>query len=585
MASLHPGEQVNEKLMTEFQPVTTPVKKRKLNIYKKILASIVLGGLFIYQASNHIKSCSQTDNTTYDETTTPVVAVRPPNYNSDFNSAFKNYFDEEFRNKSIAKLAGAVRIETESYDNGQSPVDDITNWIKFYKLHDYLKDTFPLVYETLKVETVDKISLLYTWEGSDPDLKPLLLTAHQDVVPVEPKTKNLWTHDPYGGVFDGEYLWGRGSSDCKNLLIGTLEAVEQLIKDGFKPTRSIILGFGNDEESTGFGASALNRTITERYGSDSIFAIVDEGTGVINYDDQYIAIPSTAEKGHLNVFIELTTPGGHSSVPPDHTSIGIISRLVALLEDHPFDPILSAKNPLSQFLKTVTKDSKNVPDSLKKDIQNLDKDKSANERVIEYLSKEPSTNYAIRTSQAIDIIHGGVKSNALPEYVTLLINHRISADSNSKETVDHFLTHLKKISKQFDLGIILDGKIIIPSTKNGVFNVTAQDPLEPSPISPIDGEIWDVFAGTIKHVFDDIVLKDTNETLKIAPYLMVGNTDTRRYWGLTRNIYRFQAQLAKSEDLTSGIHSVNEHISVDQHLQVLTFLYEFILNVDKVKDN
>ncbi|CAM9022303.1 unnamed protein product [Wickerhamomyces anomalus] len=542
-------------------------------------------GAIWFTSSNHIKSCSQTDNTIYDETTTPVVAVRPPNYNSDFNSAFKNYFDEEFRNKSIAKLAGAVRIETESYDNGQSPVDDITNWIKFYKLHDYLKDTFPLVYETLKVETVDKISLLYTWEGSDPDLKPLLLTAHQDVVPVEPKTKNLWTHDPYGGVFDGEYLWGRGSSDCKNLLIGTLEAVEQLIKDGFKPTRSIILGFGNDEESTGFGASALNRTITERYGSDSIFAIVDEGTGVINYDDQYIAIPSTAEKGHLNVFIELTTPGGHSSVPPDHTSIGIISRLVALLEDHPFDPILSAKNPLSQFLKTVTKDSKNVPDSLKKDIQNLDKDKSANERVIEYLSKEPSTNYAIRTSQAIDIIHGGVKSNALPEYVTLLINHRISADSNSKETVDHFLTHLKKISKQFDLGIILDGEFIIPSTKNGVFNVSAQDPLEPSPISPIDGEIWDVFAGTIKHVFDDIVLKDTNETLKIAPYLMVGNTDTRRYWGLTRNIYRFQAQLAKSEDLTSGIHSVNEHISVDQHLQVLTFLYEFILNVDKVKDN
>lgn len=222
---------------------------------------------------------------------------------------------------------------------------------------------------------------------------------------------------------------------------------------------------------------------------------------------------------------------------------------------------------------------------MKKDIQNFDKDRGANERVIEYLSKDPTTNYGIRTSQAIDIIHGGVKSNALPEYVTLLINHRISADSSSKETIDHFLTHLKTISKQFDLGITLNGQVIIPSTKHGLFNVSAINPLDPSPISPTEGETWDVFAGTIKHVFDDIVFKDTNETIKIAPYLMVGNTDTRHYWELTKNIYRFQAQLAKSEDLTSGIHSVNEHISVDQHLQVLTFLYEFILNVDKVKDN
>jgi len=512
-----------------------------------------------------------------------TIPVRPDNYDTESNSVMKIYYDEDFKNKSIEKLAGAVRIETESYDDTPDPRDDMTKWIKFYKLHDYLRDTFPLVYKHLKVETVDKISLLYTWKGSNPDLKPLLLAAHQDVVPVEPNTKNLWTHDPYGGIYDGDFIYGRGVSDCKNLLIGTLEAVEQLLKDGFEPTRTILLAFGNDEESTGRGALALNRTITEKYGSDSIYAVVDEGTGVAQIEGKYFALPSVAEKGHLDIFVELTTPGGHSSVPPDHTSIGIMSRLIALLEDNPYESILTDKNPLLQFLKMTAKNSKTIPKQLKKDIQNADKDPEANKRVIKYLVQDPSMKYSIGTSQAIDIIHGGVKANALPEYVTLLINQRIAIESSINETVEHFLTHVKTISEKFDLGISLQDETIIPSTKNGGFKISLRGQLEPAPITPTSGEVWDLFTGTIKHVYDDVVLKGTNETLEVAPSLMIGNTDTKAYWGLTKNIYRFEANL-ENEDGPSGIHSVNERLRPEQHLQVITFLYEFILNVDKAKD-
>ena len=77
------------------------------------------------------------------------------------------------------------------------------------------------------------------WKGSDPSLKPLLLLAHQDVVPVNPDTVDEWTHPPYSGYFDGqsyciriydtlsdeltgERVWGRGSSDDKSGLIGIL---------------------------------------------------------------------------------------------------------------------------------------------------------------------------------------------------------------------------------------------------------------------------------------------------------------------------------------------------------------------------
>ncbi|CCH42406.1 Carboxypeptidase S [Wickerhamomyces ciferrii] len=563
-------------------PVTTKRKdNKKSHLVKHLLSTLLVGGLF-YLTTNGFFNCHQGKETTITRFPQPEP-VRPNNYFAGTNSANKIYYDDDFKNKSIEKLAGAVRIETESYDNNPRPIEDLKNWIKFYKLHDYLEKTFPLFHKHLTREKVEKISLLYTWEGSNPDLKPLLLAAHQDVVPIDPSTRHLWTHDPYAGVYDGKYIWGRGVSDCKDLLIGTFEAVEQLIEDGFKPERTILFAFGNDEESTSFGAGALSEHIEKRYGKDSIFALVDEGTGVLQVDGQQIAAPSTAEKGHIDFYLELTTPGGHSSVPPDHTSIGIISKFVTLLEANPNKPRISSKNPFVQYLQVAYEDSDKISNSFKQDLANVDNDKHAQERLIEFLSKDKSTRYAIRTSQAIDVVHGGVKSNALPEYVTLVVNQRIDIHSSLNETYERFLTHLKTIAKEFDLGIEFDGTVLSKPTENGNFRITLGGPLEPAPVTPSSGPVWDLFSGTIKHVYDDIVNKDNDKKLKVAPFTMLGNTDTKHYWDLTKNIFRFQGNLNDPESMSSGIHSVNERLTPEEHLQVITFLYEFILNVDQAR--
>jgi Gly-Xaa carboxypeptidase len=57
------------------------------------------------------------------------------------------------------------------------------------------------------------------------------------------------------------------------------------------------------------------------------------------------------------------------------------------------------------------------------------------------------------------------------------------------------------------------------------------EPLEPSPVSPFDTDAYKIFTGTIKQVIGEDVI--------VAPSLMTGNTDTKFYWGLSRNIYRF----------------------------------------------
>jgi Gly-Xaa carboxypeptidase len=88
--------------------------------------------------------------------------------------------------------------------------------------------------------------------------------AHQDVVPVEPSTVDQWAHPPYSGHYDGERIWGRGSSDDKSGLIGILATLETLIEHGFKPARGIVLSFGFDEEASGlYGASENAKKLKE----------------------------------------------------------------------------------------------------------------------------------------------------------------------------------------------------------------------------------------------------------------------------------------------------------------------------------
>lgn len=85
-----------------------------------------------------------------------------------------------------------------------------------------------------------------------------MFMAHQDVVPGGPPEK--WTHPPFEPYYDGKYLFGRGSSDCKNNLVGILSTVESLLEQEWRPHRTLILAFGFDEETGGVrGAGSITK--------------------------------------------------------------------------------------------------------------------------------------------------------------------------------------------------------------------------------------------------------------------------------------------------------------------------------------
>jgi carboxypeptidase PM20D1 len=155
--------------------------------------------------------------------------------------------------------AGSLRIQTISSED-PAAFDPRT----FSALHQYLQTAFPRVYARLARETVGTHSLLYTWPGSDSSLNPILLIGHLDVVPVETGTQEKWQHDPFGGRIADGFIWGRGAIDNKSAVLGTLEAVEMLLAEDFRPVRTVYLAYGHDDAMTRKSAERLVRVRSPR---------------------------------------------------------------------------------------------------------------------------------------------------------------------------------------------------------------------------------------------------------------------------------------------------------------------------------
>lgn len=505
-----------------------------------------------------------------------------PNFNRSLDLILH---DPEYKKWSIEKLSKAIQIPTEIKDVNPQPADDPEYYAEFYKFHGFLEKTFPLVHKHLKVEKVNELGLLYTWQGSEEDLKPVLFMAHQDVVPVNRATWDSWEYPPFSGHYDEktDIIWGRGSNDCKNLLIAELEAIEQLLDDDYKPKRTILLSFGFDEESSGLlGAQTLAPFIEKRYGKDSIFSIIDEGFGIAPVDKGvYVASPINAEKGYVDVIVTVNGKGGHSSVPPEHTTIGVAADLVTVLEDHPFDPDFQIDNPIFSLLTCAAEHSNKVPRHLRNHIIKAPKSKLSSKLLQKALMKDSRFRDLIRTTRAVDIFNGGIKANALPEVTSFLINHRVEIHSSVEATVDQDLQYAEQIAKKYGYGLYHNGEFIIPTTELGYIDIKVVKSLEPAPVSPSSGPVWEILAGTIQNVFENGVFVNQDDAeLYVSTALMSGNTDTRYYWNLTKNIYRFTASIADGTVLKT-IHSVNEHVNADSHLSAIAFIYNYIVNVDE----
>ena len=435
-----------------------------------------------------------------------------------------------------ARLAGAIRIPTISHQDPSLFDPDA-----FQALHNYLEQTFPLVHANLERERVAQYSLLYRWRGRDPARQPYLLMAHLDVVPVIPGTEPNWQYPPFGGEIADGYIWGRGTLDDKFSVTAILDAVEGLLQAGFQPDQDVYLAFGHDEELGGDAGAAAIASLLESRGIDLAY-VLDEGgaitDGALPGIDGKVALIGIAEKGFLSLELTTKAAGGHSSMPPPSTAIGVLSRAVTRLEANPFpmDP---------RHLETTF--ANYLAPHMSFEMQVL----AANLWLFgPLLATSDQMNAMLRTTTAVTMFNAGIKENVLPIDARAVVNHRIIPG----ETVASVTARV--------IEIIDDQSVSLTP-------LTARDP---SPVSDTDSTSFAALARTVRQL---------NQNVIIAPYLVVGGTDAKHFAGLSRNVYRFSAIVAEP-DMMTRFHGTNERLAVDDYARLVSFYEQLIRNSDQI---
>lgn len=434
------------------------------------------------------------------------------------------------------RLAGALQFPTIS--NQEAGRFDPA---PFLGLHAYLETAFPATHAALQREVVGEYSLLFTWAGTDAALDPILLMGHLDVVPVEAEER--WTHPPFSGTVADGYVWGRGTLDDKASVLAILEAVELLVGQGFRPRRTVYLAFGHDEEvGGGSGAGEISRLLQER--AKRLAFLLDEGgvvaEGVVPGVQRPTAMIGVVEKGTVNVQLVVERPGGHSSMPPAHTAVGILSRAITRLED----------NPMPARLTGVTERTFTL---LAPEMGFLPRFFLANlwlfrPIVVGMMAQDERAAATLRTTTAATMIRGSPKSNVLPARAEAVVNFRIAPGDTPEDVV----AHVQRVVNDTAVDVIPQGS-----------------GSRPSPVADYESPEYGKLEKTIAQLFPGVVT---------VPFLMIAATDTRHYEPLTRNVFRFNPFVV-NPDMVDGVHGTNERLRAGDFARGVRFYAQLIRNL------
>ncbi|MFG1774279.1 M20/M25/M40 family metallo-hydrolase [Nocardia salmonicida] len=430
------------------------------------------------------------------------------------------------------RLAVALQCATVSTEDPAHTAD-----AEFVRLATHLETSFPRVHAELTLTSFGH-SRLYHWKGAEPGAVSAILLAHQDVVPADDAQR--WTHPPFAGVVDDEFIWGRGAIDDKSRVLAVLEAVEGALAAGIRPRHTMFLAFGHDEEVFGDGGAVR---MAEYLRDQNVRAqlLLDEGgvitDGVADGVDRPVASIMLGEKGYATVRLSVTETGGHSSMPGKQTAVGRLARAVARVQDHPMPlrltPVIT--DMLARMREAMPEPRRRLLELT--DTRGLAK--LTGPLVARIMAAGPTTEALVRTTTAPTVISGGVKANVLPQSAEALVNFRILPG----DSVAAVLAHCTRVIR--DIGVAID--LVGPASEPSRFT-------EPGPA-------YDLVAELASSVVPGIVT-----TTGIVP----GATDSRHYDGLAETRCNFAPIVVNAADL-ERIHGTDERISRLNYARLIEF--------------
>lgn len=426
-------------------------------------------------------------------------------------------------------LSAMIRCRTVSYYD-KSKIDEG----EFDRFRALLDARYPLVAENCEKKRI-KTGVLYHLKGEKTDA-PCVFMAHFDVVPVN---EELWERPPFDAIVEDGVMWGRGTLDTKGTLCATLEAIETLLGEGFKPKNDMYFAFAGDEEVNGVTAPAM----VSYFESQGIRPglVVDEGGAVVENVFPGVTAPCAvvgiAEKGMLSAEFRLNGAGGHASAPPIHTAIGRLSRVVCNVENHPFKRHLS--EPIAKMFDTLGRQSSFLYRMIFANLWCF-------LPLLDSICKKSGgeLNAMLRTTCAFTQASGSQATNVLPPEASVGANLRL----NSCDTPESALSYLKSLVDDPDI------------------EVAELYSMNPSPVSRTDGESWEHLCRAIRATWPEAL---------VSPYLMLACSDSRHYGRISDCVYRFSA-MALSKQERGYIHGNNERVPLETLTRAAAFYYRLM---------
>ncbi|RYE24604.1 MAG: M20/M25/M40 family metallo-hydrolase [Sphingobacteriaceae bacterium] len=429
---------------------------------------------------------------------------------------------------AVAHLQQGIRFKTISLSDSAKTDSSV-----FLAFHQFLGKTYPLIHQKLQLEKVGS-TLIYTWKGKNLSLKPIILMAHQDVVPVEKASLSQWKADPFGGVIQNGKILGRGAADDKTSLFALLEAIEKLLQENHQPERTLYFVFGQDEEAGGKGVKAVAGLFKKR----KIKAdwVLDEGGEITKKEipglhGTPVALIGTSEKGYLSLDLKVNVEGGHSSMPKAETAVDVLITAIQKLRAKPFPASFGGST--GDFFRYLGPE---MPFTSKMAIANQWLFKPLLFKIYE---KSGGGNALIRTTIAPTILQAGIKDNVIPSSASATINFRLLPGTS----IDAVFRHVKTA--------IDDDRVKIIKQNAFAAEASAVTSTQSSGFKQLEKAIVQNYPGTL-----------------IAPYLTVGATDSRQMTEISTNILRF----VPVTDL-EGMHGLNEKVGVDEYKKAIGFYY------------
>ena len=399
-----------------------------------------------------------------------------------------------------------------------------------------LEHEFPRAHALLEREQPGDFALLYTWRGRDPSLQAVAFLAHWDVVAVGAAAERNWTHPPFSGFTDDQFIWGRGTLDDKISVVALLEAVERLAAQGFSPQRTLYLCFGGDEEVSGIrGAGTIARTLTGR--GTRLAAIFDEGgvvlDGFLPAVRGPVALVGIAEKGHLNIRLS-TIHGAEDESSPEKSARGRINRAIDRIERSPFPSRLT--DPVRELLRAVAPGVP-WPARLLYRMPRL-----FSPILLRALATGTATEHLVRTTLSITLPRDGDMRGEHRHPATADITVR-TLPGDSIDSVIHRFTRL-----------VADRSVRFEPVPGDV-------PGEPVFPHALSARQFALVTEAVHAVFPESLC---------TPYLLNASTDSKHYLGLTGNIVRFTPIRLSMSDLRR-VHGIDERVSHENLARAVEF--------------